>query len=669
MRLRLQLILIGLVTLILPWAGCTYLKDMENVLRENQQKMVLATAQSVGKTLENTPDVQQVLRQEKDGPAPVYLTEIRETIETDGYLEAYQPKAAIPSQHEGFSASYSLVANEKTAWLVLRVITDSIVPYNPTLPGLINGDHIILRIRKLNTNAFVIPVDAPGKIAVRKRSRDNIVFETRMKGALNITPLGYEVELEFPRSMLGDLFSIDITSDGRTITSKDNENRMGRLIAQDENLNRTLSEFNRDDMRLMIVDGSGRILAKVGTASFRPAEEQDLPPGGWLIGYLYRLIMPDELAVNRLPASSDDHTMRPEIARARDTQQATTEWYASSGDTPGAVISAAVPLGYSWVNGGTDAVLVAEQTTDQLLAVTNTAMLRMITTSFGAVFIIVILLLGYASFLSMRIQKLNKSINEAVLPDGTIVGSVERPWGNDEIAKLGSRFGTLLNRVQEYTDYLESLAGKLSHEMRTPLAMIGGSLDNFADQPDQKYLDRAKDGAKRLSRILTALNEAKGVEQAIAANDTEQINLNKLIEGYADSFRSTHPEYNIHCRTPESETIIEGSDDLLAQLLDKLLENALDFCPEGGNIRLSLDTGNGQATLTVSNDGPLLPDSMAGQLFDSMVSIRTAKTESPHLGLGLTIVRLVAEFHGGNATAENLSDGSGVVFTVDLPLT
>jgi len=641
---------------------------MENVLRENQQRSVLATARSVAKTLESTPDVRQALNRSADTAAPVYLTEIKNNVQADGYLLEYPPQTTIPSEYDALQATYRLVANNKTAWLMLRVDTDSIVPYDPAIPGLINGDHVVLRIRQLNTRAFVIPIDAPGQIAVRKRTKDGTGIESRMRGNLNIVPSGYTLELEFPRQMLGDRFSIDINSDGRSITTKDKENRMGRLIGQVETLNQTLSEFRRDDMRLMIVDDSGRVLAKVGEASLRPAQQQDLPPGGWLIGYLYRLIMTDDPAVSRLPASSDDHTMRPEIAAARDSQKAATAWYASGGTTPGAVISAAVPLGYSWVDGGTNAILVAEQTTDQLLAITNNAMVRLITTSISAMLIIIVLLLGYASFLSLRISRLNRSINEAILPDGTITGPVKKQWGNDEISELGEHFGSLLKRVQEYTEYLQSLASKLSHEMRTPLAMISSSLDNFADEPDPKYLDRARDGAGRLTRILNALNEARGVEQAIAASDLSEVNLNNLIHGYVDSFQATHPNHRISGSTPDTGIVITGSDDLLAQMLDKLLENALDFCPEGGEIGITLETAGDFADISVSNDGPLLPEEMTGQLFDSMVSIRPAKTGAPHLGLGLTIVRLVAEFHHGSATAKNAEDGSGVRFTVRLPL-
>ena len=70
----------------------------------------------------------------------------------------------------------------------------------------------------------------------------------------------------------------------------------------------------------------------------------------------------------------------------------------------------------------------------------------------------------------------------------------------------------------------------------------------------------------------------------------------------------------------------------------------------------------------MSNEGPQLPAEMAGQLFDSMVSVRAHRAgDVPHLGLGLYIVRLIAEFHGGHAALSNRADGNGVEASVMLP--
>jgi two-component system sensor histidine kinase ChvG len=102
-------------------------------------------------------------------------------------------------------------------------------------------------------------------------------------------------------------------------------------------------------------------------------------------------------------------------------------------------------------------------------------------------------------------------------------------------------------------------------------------------------------------------------------------------------------------------------------MLDKLVANAVEFAA-GGAIDIRLESADAEVRLAVANDGPPLPEGMAGRVFDSMVSVRAGgETSAPHLGLGLYIVRVIAQFHGGRAEAANKPDGSGVVVVVTLP--
>ena len=110
-----------------------------------------------------------------------------------------------------------------------------------------------------------------------------------------------------------------------------------------------------------------------------------------------------------------------------------------------------------------------------------------------------------------------------------------------------------------------------------------------------------------------------------------------------------------------------GSGELVAQLLDKLVDNAVSFSAPGSRIDVALVAAGDELVLSVANRGPPLPAKMRGRLFDSLVSIREQRDGRPHLGLGLHIVALVADFHGGRCEADDLPDGSGVVFRVWLP--
>lgn len=100
-------------------------------------------------------------------------------------------------------------------------------------------------------------------------------------------------------------------------------------------------------------------------------------------------------------------------------------------------------------------------------------------------------------------------------------------------------------------------------------------------------------------------------------------------------------------------------------MLDKLISNAVDFSLPGKSIEIILQD-NETTDLRIINYGSVLPGEMKAQLFNSMVSFREKKDEQPHLGLGLHIARLIAEFHHAEITANNLSQDEGVVFKISF---
>ena len=102
-------------------------------------------------------------------------------------------------------------------------------------------------------------------------------------------------------------------------------------------------------------------------------------------------------------------------------------------------------------------------------------------------------------------------------------------------------------------------------------------------------------------------------------------------------------------------------------MLDKIVDNAVDFHRPDSSIRVQLDCFGDQAQLTIANRGPVLPSEVENSGFDSMVSHR-AQRNRLHFGLGLYVVRVIAEHHGGFVRAINLADGSGVAVLVQLPL-
>ncbi|MEO8630801.1 MAG: ATP-binding protein [Betaproteobacteria bacterium] len=251
----------------------------------------------------------------------------------------------------------------------------------------------------------------------------------------------------------------------------------------------------------------------------------------------------------------------------------------------------------------------------------------------------------------------------------SIVGSN----AGDEIGDLSRSFSTIVRRLGEYNAYMETMSGRLAHEIRTPLAVMRSSLDNLRLQPlpqdAQLYMDRAQEGLARLARIVRSMTEATRLEQMLRTSQRERFDLSAVVTGCAQGYRLAYPGVRFELETPTEEIAVEGDADFAAQMLDKLIANAADFAQPDTPVIVQLRAGHGFATLSVTNDGPLLPQDMQALLFDSMVSVRPGRADGdPHLGMGLYIARLIAQSLGGSITALNRAQGNGVELSVQVPL-
>jgi len=290
---------------------------------------------------------------------------------------------------------------------------------------------------------------------------------------------------------------------------------------------------------------------------------------------------------------------------------------------------------------------------------------------------------AFAAWLAWRLARLRRASETALTREGlvTTFPDTEAP---DELGDVARSFSMLLGRLNEYTGYLRTLAGKLAHEIRTPLTIVRSSLDNLESEPvteaARTYLNRAREGSERLNAILLAMGAATRVEEAIQSAERSRFDLRALMDSATGAYRTGFPERQFASELPAEPVMLTGAPDLIVQMLDKLIDNAVDFSPDQARITLRLVADAGQAIIEVDNPGPTLADPVdpsvadAGvteqshsYLFESLWQSRSGSDSRPHFGLGLYIVRLIAEFHGGRAEADNLPGGGGARFRVLLP--
>jgi signal transduction histidine kinase len=285
-----------------------------------------------------------------------------------------------------------------------------------------------------------------------------------------------------------------------------------------------------------------------------------------------------------------------------------------------------------------------------------------------AMLVVAGVLLGYASLLSRRIRRLSTAAEQALERD-KIEFTLPSSDSADEIGDLSRSFGYVLGQLGDYNEYLRTLASKLSHELRTPLAIVSSSLDNLEHEALSDsavaYTARAKDGADRLHKILSAMSEASRVEELMKDADTEEFDVRAVLDAAVNAYRDVYAERSFVFDCDGNRYPASGSPELLIQMLDKLVDNAVSFSAEGDEIAVALSIDGDETRIDVTNPGPPLPERMRTQMFDSMVSMRPHK-DNKHLGLGLYIAKLIAEGHGGRIEADNIE--GGVRFSVLLPL-
>jgi len=278
-----------------------------------------------------------------------------------------------------------------------------------------------------------------------------------------------------------------------------------------------------------------------------------------------------------------------------------------------------------------------------------------------------------ASRISSRIRGLRNQAEGIIDDTGRVQNTIVASKSSDEIGDLSRSFSNIVERLTQHTSYLENMSTRLSHELRTPVTVVRSSLENLGlivgDKESAVYIERAEEGIKRLNLILTNMSEATRLEQMLQNEEKEKIDLNVVIHGCVEGYKLAYPDSRFDLDMEKSPIFANGVPEYIAQLLDKLIANAVEFSYPDQQITIYCHTLRDHVVIKVSNAGPSLPAAMKDRVFDAMISVRPQeKQKHPHLGIGLHIARLITEFHGGQIRAENRKDREGVTISVVIPL-
>jgi len=450
---------------------------------------------------------------------------------------------------------------------------------------------------------------------------------------------------------------------------------LGGAYLPSEDIERILGVVAASASRIWVVDSHSRVRGLSGSLNAPARRTMPQDGAGWAARFYASTIRPvlravatdgtgatheDPQIAQRAVMSQVDRALMGEVnARWRSTGSGTT-----------VILSVAQPI---WQGDNIVGAVVVEETTIGGQSLKTAALESLLATTLVVFAVGFVALLAFAWRLAYRVRRLQKEADGAIDAQGRIRGDISGSGMQDEIGALSKTLNATLQRLRQYNDYLEKMAARLSHELRTPVAVVRSSLDNLRQgtvpERERIYIERADEGVKRLSSLISRMSEATQLESMLRGAERETFDIVKVISGCVEGYRLAFSNRQFLLQIEVQGSFqINGHAESIAQMLDKLVQNANDFAKAGSEIRVNLTASRRLLSLVVENDGPPLPAAMASHLFVAMISARAESNDrGEHLGLGLYIVRMIAEFHNGAVKAENLANESGVRFTVTLP--
>ena len=246
----------------------------------------------------------------------------------------------------------------------------------------------------------------------------------------------------------------------------------------------------------------------------------------------------------------------------------------------------------------------------------------------------------------------------------------------DELGRLATTINELLARLETAFNEQQRFIADASHELRTPLAVLRGETEvalgrTRTIEDYQQSLSLIQDEAERLSRIVEDLFIlARQPVDAPVALIKEPVALNEAVRDCARAARVLALRKGVRLSIEDNapRMALTGDEDLIKRMILNLLDNAVKYTPEGGEISLRLARQNGDAEIVVRDTGIGIPAEDQLRVFDRFYRVDKARSRAlGGAGLGLSIVRWIVEAHGGKIQVQS-SAGNGSVFKVKLPL-
>jgi signal transduction histidine kinase len=242
--------------------------------------------------------------------------------------------------------------------------------------------------------------------------------------------------------------------------------------------------------------------------------------------------------------------------------------------------------------------------------------------------------------------------------------------GDDEFAQLSMIFNQMLDRIEVLARNLESVSIGVAHDLRTPISNLGGRLqlierDLNNPQAIQQHISVSQEHIDTLLRTLEALLRLGDLEAGKRRSEFSDVDLSSLVMDLAESYEPVFADADKKLTvSAQKGAFTQGDRELLTQMLINLLENIVEHSRDGAEGWMSIQIGKAHVSIVVGDDGPGIPSSRTEQVFERFFR-GDASRQTKGNGLGLSLVKAIAELHGGKVALVSVSPGAQ--FEITLP--
>ncbi|MBQ3023062.1 MAG: HAMP domain-containing protein [Clostridia bacterium] len=244
---------------------------------------------------------------------------------------------------------------------------------------------------------------------------------------------------------------------------------------------------------------------------------------------------------------------------------------------------------------------------------------------------------------------------------------------NDEIGELSRTFNSMTQSLSELENMRSSFISDVSHELRTPMTIISGFVEGILDgtvpeEDREKYLSTVLEEIKRLSRLVSELLEASRLEQGKVELKKESVDINRLLleTVFANEQRLGEKKINLDLKLDETTPIAFADKDSIKRVLINLIDNAIKFTPNGGDILLATLRKNKKVYVSIKNSGEGISSEDLRHIWERFYKTDKSRSgDKKGVGLGLHIVKTIISQHGGQIYAQS-EEGKSTTFVFVL---